>query len=98
MTHMGSNVHGSNVLYNSTQNFTGAEVNFGKPHRKEPFENIALTWSSQEAVIIPKRLTGEAKDKNRTAATRYGRAFSIIWLRESSCILTFSKEQSSRYS
>jgi hypothetical protein len=86
------------VLYNSTQNFAGATVSFGKPHRKEPFENMALTWSSQEAAIIPKRLTGEAKDKNRTAVIRYCRAFSIIWLRESSRILTSSKEQSSRYS
>jgi hypothetical protein len=34
MTHTGSNTDGSNVVYAGTQDFAGATVRFGKPHRK----------------------------------------------------------------
>jgi hypothetical protein len=62
MTHTGSNRNWSNVLYGATQNFAGATVYFGKIHWERPSDNIALTWSSQEAVMIPKHLTEEVRE------------------------------------
>jgi hypothetical protein len=43
MIHEGSNEKGSNVTYNSKQEFNGGTARFGKPYRKEPLENITLT-------------------------------------------------------
>jgi hypothetical protein len=83
------------VVYGGKQKFTGGTLGFGKPHRREPFEDTMLTWSSQGAVIVPKRLAEvrEAKYRNPAAAKRYRCTFSTTWLRELSCILTFLKDK-----